>query len=273
MTLASTQVAGAARASEGMELLRDGARAFGLCLTAEHVQAFQIYHRELNVWNRKFNLTTVTRYEDVQIKHFLDSLTCLLALPIPGAPSHQPLPDVVPLSSSEVPLQCIDVGTGAGFPGLPVKILRPALHMTLIESSRKKAQFLRHITAVLGLTSVNVLCARAEEVGQDSLHRERYDVVLARAVADLSELAEYCLPLCRKGGTFLAQKGQAIEEELRKAQTALQLLGGQVREVKSLRLPGLSEMRSLVLINKVQTTPPKYPRRPGVPKKRPLLME
>ena len=256
-----------------MELLRDGARSFGLCLTVEHVQTFQAYYRELNAWNRKFNLTTVTRYEDVQIKHFLDSLTCLLALPVPGTACDQPVPDVIPLSSSETPLQCIDVGTGAGFPGLPVRILRPALQMTLIESSLKKVQFLQHLTATLGLTGVSMLCARAEEVGQDSLHRERYDVVLARAVADLSELAEYCLPLCRKGGTFLAQKGQDIEEELRKAETALRLLGGRLREVKTLRLPGLRETRSLVMIEKVQPTPPKYPRRPGVPKKRPLLTE
>jgi len=256
-----------------MELLRDGARSFGLCLTVEHVQTFQAYYRELNAWNLKFNLTTVTRYEDVQIKHFLDSLTCLLALPVPGTACDQPVPDVIPLSSSETPLQCIDVGTGAGFPGLPVRILRPALQMTLIESSLKKVQFLQHLTATLGLTGVSMLCARAEEVGQDSLHRERYDVVLARAVADLSELAEYCLPLCRKGGTFLAQKGQDIEEELRKAETALRLLGGRLREVKTLRLPGLRETRSLVMIEKVQATPPKYPRRPGVPKKRPLLTE
>jgi 16S rRNA (guanine527-N7)-methyltransferase len=273
MSVASTEAGGAARVREGMELLRDGARAFGLCLTAEHVQAFQTYYRELNDWNLKFNLTTVTRYEDVQIKHFLDSLTCLLALPVPGARCDRPLPDIIPLSSSETPLQCIDVGTGAGFPGLPVKILRPALHMTLMESSRKKVQFLQHVTVTLGLAGVHLLCARAEEVGQDSLHRERYDVVLARAVADLSELAEYCLPLCRTGGTFVAQKGQEIADELRKAQSALKLLGGQVREVKTLCLPGLRETRSLVLIDKVRSTPPKYPRRPGVPRKRPLLTE
>jgi 16S rRNA (guanine527-N7)-methyltransferase len=268
-----TPVSNSARDLEGMELLRDGARRFGLCLTAEHVQTFQAYYRELTVWSRKFNLTTVTRYEDVQIRHFLDSLTCLLALPVPGTPTGRPVPDVIPLSSSETPLQCIDVGTGAGFPGLPVQILRPVLKMTLIESSHKKAQFLQHVTTTLGLTGVSVLCARAEEVGQDSLHRERYDVVLARAVADLSELAEYCLPLCRKGGIFLAQKGQDIEAELRNAETALRLLGGRLREVKTLCLPGLRETRSLVMVDKVQETPPRYPRRPGVPKKRPLLTD
>jgi len=253
-----------------MELLRDGARALGLCLTAEHVQAFQTYYRDLSAWNDKFNLTTVIGYEDVQIKHFLDSLTCLLALPVPGVGRNQPLPDIVPLASKEAPLLCIDVGTGAGFPGLPVKILRPALHMTLLEASHKKVTFLEHVVPALGLQGVDLLCARAEEAGQATQHRERYDLVLARAVAELSELLEYCLPLCRKGGCVVAQKGADIEAELEDAQTAMELLGGSLREVKTLQLPGLREARSLVLIDKTGLTPAKYPRRSGMPKKRPL---
>jgi 16S rRNA (guanine527-N7)-methyltransferase len=264
---------GTDRSTLGMELLRDGARAFGLCLTAEHLQAFQTYYRELSTWNRKFNLTAVTRYEDVQIRHFLDSLTCLLALPVPGAESRQPLPDTVPLSSREAQVLCIDVGTGAGFPGLPVKILRPAMQMTLLDSSRKKIAFLEHVTSMLGLADVSLLCARAEEVGQGVQHRERYDVVLSRAVADMTELAEYCLPLCRKGGRLIAQKGQAIEAELRQARVAIGLLGGELREVKTVDLPGLNEARSLVLIDKVEQTPAKYPRRPGMPRKHPLSKE
>jgi 16S rRNA (guanine527-N7)-methyltransferase len=253
-----------------MELLRDGARALGLCLTSEHVQAFQTYYRELSVWNHKFNLTTVTGYEDVQIKHFLDSLTCLLALPVPGVGRDQPLPDIVPLASRETPLLCIDVGTGAGFPGVPVKILRPMLHMTLLEASHKKITFLEHLVPVLGLQGVDLLCARAEEAGQATQHRERYDLVLARAVAELSELVEYCLPLCRKGGCVVAQKGAEIEAELEDARAAVELLGGRLREVKTLQVPGLREARSLVLIDKTGFTPARYPRRPGMPKKRPL---
>jgi len=256
-----------------MELLRDGARAFGLCLTAEHVQAFQTYYRELGTWNHKFNLTAVTRYEDVQIRHFLDSLTCLLALPVPGAESRQPLPDTVPLSSREAPMLCIDVGTGAGFPGLPVKILRPAMQLTLLDSSRKKVAFLEHVISMLGLAGVSLLCARAEEAGQHVQHRERYDVVLSRAVAELTELVEYCLPLCRKGGRLIVQKGRDIEGELRAAHVAIGLLGGELREVKAVELPGLNEVRSLVLIDKVEQTPARYPRRPGMPKKRPLSKE
>jgi 16S rRNA (guanine527-N7)-methyltransferase len=256
-----------------MELLRDGARALGLCLTSEQVQAFQAYYRELSGWNRKFNLTTVTRCDEVQIKHFLDSLTCLVALPVAGAARDQPLPSVVPLSSKELPLQCVDVGTGAGFPGLPVKIMRPELRMTLLESSRKKITFLAHLLSTLGIEGVELLWARAEDVGQDPGHRERYDVVLARAVAEMSELAEYCLPLCRKGGYFIAQKGAEIEAELTAAEAAIGVLGGSLREVKTLYLPRLKEPRSLVLVDKVGQTPRKYPRRPGMPKKRPLMRE
>ncbi len=254
-----------------MDLLREGARAFGLQLTAEHMQAFQTYHRELGAWNRKFNLTTVTAYEEVQVKHFLDSLTCLLALPVPGVQPAQELPDVIPLSTSEPPLLCIDVGTGAGFPGVAVKIMRPALQMTLLDSSRKKIAFLQHLIQCLELRGVQTLWARAEEAGQDTHHRERYDVVLARAVADLSVLVEYCLPLCRKGGCLVAQKGAEIGEELRSAEPAIHLLGGRVRDIKPVQLPGLRERRCLIVIDKAELTPAEYPRRPGMPNKRPLM--
>jgi 16S rRNA (guanine527-N7)-methyltransferase len=263
-----------APASMGMELLLDGARALGLRLTSEHVRAFQTYYRELGIWNRKFNLTTVTRYEEVQVKHFLDSLTCLLALPVPGA-AHAAggLPDIIPLSTAETPLLCIDVGTGAGFPGLPLKIMRPTLQMTLLDSSRKKIAFLEHLVQRLELKGVDLLWARAEEAGQDAHQRERYDVVLARAVADLAVLVEYCLPLCRKGGCVIAQKGAQVEQELQAAQAAIHLLGGELRAVKTIQLPGLKETRSLVLLEKVAPTPAKYPRRPGIPGKRPLAAE
>ena len=259
-------------AAAGMELLREGARALGLCLTPEHVRAFQVYYHELSIWNRRFNLTTVTQYEDVQLKHFLDSLTCLLALPIAGA-AREALPDVVPLSTAETPLLCMDVGTGAGFPGLPLKIMRPALQMTLLDSSRKKIAFLEHLVQCLELKGVELLWARAEEAGQEGHHRERYDVVLARAVSDLAVLAEYCLPLCRKGGWFIAQKGAQVEDEIKGAEAAVQMLGGELREVKAVTLPGLQEPRSLVLIEKVEATPSKYPRRPGMPRKRPLTAD
>ncbi len=255
-----------------MELLLEGARSLGLHLTSKHLRAFQIYYRELNAWNRKFNLTTVTGYEEVQVRHFLDSLTCLLALPVPGLDDRERLPHVVPLSTRDAPLLCIDVGTGAGFPGLPVKIMRPAMQMTLLDSSRKKISFLQHLVDCLELGGVEPLWGRAEEIGQDSHHRERYDVVLARAVADLNVLVEYCLPLCRKGGCFIAQKGAEIEQEVKNAEAATTLLGGRLRDIRALRLPGLKDPRSLVLVDKVGETPAKYPRRPGMPGKRPLTV-
>jgi len=262
------------RREQNMEMLRAGAQSLGLYLATEHVCAFQTYYHELTVWNRRFNLTTVTRYEDVQIKHFLDSLTCLLALPVPDASqSLRGLPNVVPLSSKETALLCVDVGTGAGFPGLPLKIMRPSLQLTLLDSSKKKVMFLKHLVKCLGLSGVESLWTRAEEAGQDPHHRERYDVALARAVADLTVLAEYCLPLCRKGGCFVAQKGANVEKEIKEAEAAIGILGGKLREVKLLHLPGFKESRSLVVIDKIGETPIKYPRRPGMPTKRPLAQK
>ncbi len=254
-----------------MRLLRHGARDLGLCLTSEHLSAFQIYYEELVVWNERLNLTAVTDYEDVQHKHFLDSLTCLLVLP--GGRGDAPVPDTVPLSSgTERPWRCIDVGTGAGFPGLPMKILRPNLHLTLLEATGKKTVFLRRLVGKLGLRSVEVVHGRAEELGQRRGYRESYDLVVARAVAELPVLAEYCLPFCCVGGCFIAQKSASgVEDELASAQKAISALGGCVREVKPMNLPGLVPERCLVAIDKVGSTPEKYPRRPGMPAKRPLL--
>lgn len=254
----------------GMELLRAGVRSLGLTLTAEHIRAFQIYYEELESWNRRFNLTTVTGYEEVQVKHFLDSLTCLLALPTSGSFSEGSLPDTVPLASRDPAFQCIDVGSGAGFPGLPMKILCPSLVMTCLDATQKKVTFLEHVIRRLRLENAFAIWGRAEDVGQDRHHRERYDVALARAVAPLAVLVEYCLPLCRKGGRFIAQKSADIDQELVQAESAISLLGGKLREVKTLQLPGLREARSLVVIDKVSETPSEFPRRAGIPKKRPL---
>lgn len=235
-----------------MKLLRAGAHDLGLELTNEHLEAFQLYYQELMAWNQRINLTAITDYEEVQIKHFLDSLTCLLVLPRQGA------------------LSVIDVGTGAGFPGLPLKIVRPPLRLTLLESVGKKVAFLQHLVEELGLEEVAVVRGRAEEVGRDPVHRERYDVALARAVAEFPVLVEYALPFCRVEGLFVAQKGAQIAEEVKQAQVALEILGGKLREIRALRLPTLDEPRHLVVVEKVAPTPGKYPRRPGIPAKRPL---
>ena len=235
-----------------MKALRDGAHDLGLKLTTEQLEAFQIYYQELMAWNQRVNLTAITDYEETQIKHFLDSLTCLLVLP------------------GEEKLSIVDIGTGAGFPGLPLKIARPTWRLTLLESVGKKAAFLRHLVERLGLEGVAVVKGRAEEVGHDPAHRARYDVALARAVAELPVLVEYALPLCRMGGLFVAQKGARIEEEVEGARGALEILGGRLKEIRPLRLPTLDEPRHLVIVEKVAPTPERYPRRPGIPAKRPL---
>lgn len=246
-----------------MELLSEAARNMGFALTPAHLRTFHIYYKELIAWNQKFNLTAVTEYEQAQIRHFLDSLSCLLGIGNkgehwqPGAPAPGTL--------------VIDVGSGAGFPGLPLKILYPHLDLTLLEATAKKTEFLRYLVTHLDLGEVTVIHGRAEDVGQDEVHRESYDLVLARAVADLPVLVEYLLPLCRLGGKCIVQKGGSAHEELAMAQRAISLLGGEVHYVVPVELPGLAETRHLVVINKVAQTPQKYPRRPGMPGKHPLL--
>jgi 16S rRNA (guanine527-N7)-methyltransferase len=226
-----------------------------LQLTSEHLAAFQTYADELADWNARFNLTTISDPEAVQIKHFLDSLTCLLAL------HEAPLPPGASL---------IDVGAGAGFPGLPLKIVCPEVQLTLLEATGKKVKFLDHLIARLRLNEVTALKARAEEVGHDPAHREQHDWALARAVAELPVLVEYLLPLVRVGGRCLAQKGTSAVDEARAAERAMKLLGGRLDRLIPVELPGLEEPRYLVVIEKVAPTPARYPRRPGLPAKNPL---
>jgi 16S rRNA (guanine527-N7)-methyltransferase len=236
-----------------MEQLVAGARAWGLELTPEQVAAFQVYYEELVAWNRRVNLTSITEYEEVQTKHFLDSLSCLQVL-------HD-------LSASP---SCIDIGAGAGFPGLPLKIVMPQMRLTLLESTGKKVDFLEHVVAKLRLLEAAVVGGRAEELGRQTEVRESFDVAVARAVASLSVLVEYALPLVRVGGVFVAQKGGEVEDEVNAAGSAITLLGGELTEVRAVEVPELDAPRSLVVMAKVSPTPQKYPRRPGIPAKRPL---
>jgi len=253
-----------------MELLREGARSLGLTLNAERLAAFERYYQELEAWNRRFNLTAITDYAEVQCRHFLDSLSCLLAFPR-RAPDDAAASVVETVSPQLAPSPlCLDVGSGAGFPGIPLKIVVPDARMTLLEATGKKAVFLAHMVEVLRLTDTTVLNTRAEEAGHDPHHRSKYDVVLARAVAPLAVLVEYCLPFCRVGGRVIAQKGDEIADEVEAARGAIALLGGELREIKTVEVPGIPEPRRLVVIAKVRETPSEYPRRPGVPAKRPL---
>lgn len=238
-----------------MEQFITGAKLLNIHLQAEHIEAFRLYYQELLEWNQRFNLTAITDDTGVQVRHFLDSISCLLALE-PG--EH--------FAGKRV----IDVGTGAGFPGVPLKVLCPAMRLTLVEATIKKAHFLEHIVERLGLENVDVVHARAEELGRNPRHRERYDWALARAVADLPILAEYLLPLVKVGGRVLAQKGEGAPAEVQRGDLAVTQLGGCVRRLVQVDLHGLAETRYLVLLDKIAATPPKYPRRPGMPTKRPL---
>jgi 16S rRNA (guanine527-N7)-methyltransferase len=225
---------------------------FHIHLTGRQVMALVTYERELLDWNQKFNLTALKDTESIRIKHFLDSFSCVMAW------------------GANPPHYLVDVGTGAGFPGLPLKILYPAMRTTLIESVGKKAMFCEHMVRMLGLENVQVIKARAEEVGQMPEHREKYDYAVARAVAGLNVLSEYLLPLVRMGGTMLAQKGESGPAEAQSAEKVMKLLGGKLQQVIQVNLPGVADDRYLVIVNKSHATPPKYPRKPGMPMKQPL---
>ncbi|HJZ50199.1 MAG TPA: 16S rRNA (guanine(527)-N(7))-methyltransferase RsmG [Roseiflexaceae bacterium] len=233
-----------------MNLLAATAATWGLPLSPTQLDQFTVYAAELRRWNERINLTAVADEPGIVTRHFLDSLRCAQSWGV-------------------APESLIDIGAGAGFPGLPLKILRPELQLTLVESIAKKAAFLRHIAETLGLTNVEIVVARAEVAGRNPAHREHYAVATARAVAELRILAEYCLPLCRIGGRFLAPKGAQIEHEVQAALPAIELLGGQLAAIEPVELPDL-EPRTLVIVDKISPTPPQYPRAPGVPAKRPL---
>ncbi|MGQ9674189.1 MAG: 16S rRNA (guanine(527)-N(7))-methyltransferase RsmG [Chloroflexota bacterium] len=243
-----------------MEKLESGAAALGLHLTPRQLQAFAKYYEELVAWNRRVNLTAVTDRDEVQVRHFLDSLTVLLTLP--GATENA--------ATCDGPLTLIDVGTGAGFPGVPLRIVCPNLSLTLLEATTKRVVFLGHLLSVLGLSDVSVIDGRAEDVGQLPEYRERFDIVVARAVARLPILAELCLPLARVGGRVIAMKGPDIKEEVDAARRAITTTGGILSGVRTVEVGKLLERRTLVVIDKVSPTPAQYPRRPGIPAKRPL---
>jgi 16S rRNA (guanine527-N7)-methyltransferase len=233
-------------------LVRDAQTLFGLRLTTRQTEMLAAYERELLDWSAKFNLTAIRDVEGIRTKHFLDSFSCALAWK--DSPPHS----------------LVDVGTGAGLPGIPLKIIYPQMKLTLVESVGKKVSFCRHVIKTLGLEAVEVVQARAEDLGRLPEHRERYDWAAARAVASLPVLAEYLLPLVRVGGSALAQKGESGPAEAHAAERALRLLGGRVRQVLPVTLPGVADERYLVIMDKTAATPPKYPRKAGMPAKNPL---
>lgn len=234
------------------ELAQSAQAMLGIRLTHSQITSLSIYERELLEWNQRHNLTAIRDPEKVRTKHFLDSLTCLLVM-------------------RETPMdKVIDVGTGAGFPGLPLKIVCPSIELTLAESVGKKADFCLHIVKILGMSGVDVVQERAETLGQMPAYRERFNWAVARAVAEMPILAEYLLPLVQVGGMVLAMKGESAPAEAHAADKAFRLLGGHLRRLVPVHLPGVADQRFLVVVDKIAASPAAYPRRAGIPSKRPL---
>ena len=221
-------------------------------LSEKQLQQFDRYFSLLVEWNQKINLTAITEHDEVYLKHFYDSLVPLWWVEIPEA------------------AKVVDVGAGAGFPSIPIKIIRPDIQLTIIDSLNKRINFLNELVADLGLTGVEAVHARAEEAGQDQAYRGQYDLATARAVASLNILVELCLPFVKKGGHFIALKGQDAHNEMIDAKRAITLLGGNFEAEFHETLPQEESYRAIIDIRKTLDTPNKYPRRPGKPNKQPL---
>ncbi len=227
-------------------------REHGLELSGRQLEQFEIYYRELVDWNEKMNLTAITEREQVYLKHFYDSLTLAF---------HVKLDSVSTMA---------DIGAGAGFPSIPLKIAFPHLKLTIVDSLNKRIHFLNHLTEQLQLQDVKAIHARAEEAGRDKELRDRFDLVTARAVARLSVLNELCLPLVRPGGIFAAMKSAQTSDELQEAKRSIVLLKGKLETIHTFTLPVEEAERNIVVLKKTDVTPAKYPRKPGTPGKEPL---
>ena len=235
------------------EILAARAGEAGIALTAEQIGQFSVYHEMLLDWNTRMNLTALTAPEDVAVKHIIDSLTAYDAALFDGART------------------LIDVGTGAGLPGIPLAVYAPHLTVTLLDSLNKRVRFLTEVTAAMGLPNVRCIHARAEEAARTAEHRAAYDIAVSRAVARLPVLLEYTLPFVRVGGTLLALKGRAYAEEQKEARRAAEVLGGGRITARPVHLPGLDDVRAILTVTKERQTPAAYPRGGGAPTRRPLL--
>ena len=224
----------------------------GIVLNETQKQQFDVFYEMLVEWNKVMNLTGITKRDEVDEKHFVDSLS------------------VVQVFDVDKCKKVIDVGTGAGFPGIPLKILFPDMEITLLDSLNKRIQFLNAVIEELGLKKINTIHGRAEDFAKKEEYREQYDLCVSRAVANLSTLSEYCLPYVKVGGAFVPYKSGEIDEEVNAAKNAVKILGGKIVQVKKFTLPGSDIGRSFVKISKVSKTAKRYPRKAGLPSKEPL---
>ena len=234
------------------DILRDGSKELNIEITDNQIDQLIKYKDILLEWNEKMNLTAIEEEREVMIKHFLDSLSCIQTKYL----------------KSEGKM--IDVGTGAGFPGVPLKIALPNIELTLLDSLKKRIGFLEEVCRENNLSNVEFVHGRAEDVGQNKAYREKYDYAVSRAVASLNVLVEYCLPFVKIGGYFICQKGPGLIEELPEAKNAIKLLGGQVVDQIAVTLPFSDIMHHILVIKKIKQTPSKYPRKAGKPSKEPI---
>ncbi|MDW0116474.1 16S rRNA (guanine(527)-N(7))-methyltransferase RsmG [Sporosarcina thermotolerans] len=234
------------------EQFLDALKSQGISLTEVQMQQFNTYFRLLVEWNEKMNLTAITDAPSVYLKHFYDSITAAFHMDLSGSKS------------------ICDVGAGAGFPSIPLKICYPDLSVTIVDSLNKRITFLHELAKELKLSNVEFVHSRAEDFGQNPKYREQFDIVTARAVARLSVLSELCVPLVKEGGVFISMKGAAAEEELMDAKKALTLLGAEMLDKHSFNLPVEESERNIFIFKKVKKTPKRYPRKPGVPNKTPI---
>lgn len=234
------------------KILKDGSKEMNIEITDSQIDQFIKYKDILLEWNQKMNLTAITEEKEVMIKHFLDSLSCIQTKYLKDEG------------------KMIDVGTGAGFPGIPLKIALPNIELTLLDSLKKRIGFLEEVCTELNLSEVEFVHGRAEDFGQDKDYREKYEYVVSRAVAALNTLVEYCLPFVKVGGYFICQKGPQLIEEIPEAKKAIQVLGGEIIDQIPIDLPFSDRTHHILVIKKIKQTPIKYPRKAGKPSKEPI---
>lgn len=232
--------------------LIDGAKTLGIDLNETEVNEFTLYKELLKEWNEKINITSITDDVEIDIKHFIDSIT--------------------PLRTNifKDNIKLIDIGTGGGFPGIPLKIIKKDIEVLLLDSTNKRISFLEEVINRLGLKDITALHGRAEELGRNKDYRGKYDIAISRAVASLDTLCEYCLPFVKVGGYFISMKGSDVDAELKEAENSIKVLGGKLKDVNIMNLPNSDINHSLIIIEKIKETPTKYPRGGGKPRKKPL---